>query len=201
MRASAAPTDTHGTTTAWVGHLYGDHIHFAFDGQIGTGDQIFEGHAEGVAQIADQGDTSQILVDDPTKVIDVPPFTLTGTSPSRSFAATCQGEFVGSAAVGLGTGPGRSTLRCYVGDLVFPTWSVTLNSVYRETARFTAYGTSTTYEGVYVGSPTDPLVRPPLPVVSESATVNPNAPIVPGSLLGVCVTSKTLGWNPKCTGG
>jgi hypothetical protein len=198
--ASAAPTDTFGTTTAWVTHLYGDHIHFTFDGQIGTGDRIFEGHAEGVAQIADQGDTSHVIVDDPTRVIAVPPFTLTGTSPSGSLTATCSGEFVGSPLVGLGTGPGRSTLRCYEGNFVFPTWSATLNSVYRETARYTAYGTSTTYEGAFVGSPTDPPAKRPLPVVSESVVVDPNNEIAPGNLVQLCVTSKTLGWNPKCSG-
>jgi hypothetical protein len=56
------------------------------------------------------------------------------------------------------------------------------------------------YDGAFAGSPTDPPAKRPLPVVAESVIVNPNNPIAPGSLLGLCVTSKTLGWEPKCSG-
>jgi len=38
----------------------------------------------------------------------------------------------------------------------------------------------------------------PLPVVSETVTVDPNKPIVPGGLLDVCVTPKSLGGSQAC---
>jgi hypothetical protein len=200
--ASAAPTDTYGTATAVVSHFYGDHIDYVFDGQITIGGQTYRGRAQGTADIANRDD-SHILVGDPAEVTQVPPFTVSGTSSTGTLVLTCSGEFAESPLRGLGAGLGRSSLAChkpFVPD-VRPT-SVTLDSVYRVTARSAEHGTYTAYDGAFTGSaldaPLDPPAHGPLPVVSESVTVDPNRPIVPGGLVSFCLTPKSVGAGQTC---
>jgi hypothetical protein len=199
--ASAAPTDTFGTASAVVVHYETNNIFFSFEGQIGIGDRIFKGVASGSAPIGPPSNLGS-LDDATTAAVEIPPFTLSGSSPTGSLDIICSGQFIGSELVDAANQPvgeGRASLGCHEPFNGQAPVSVNLNAVYRVTKYYGDRGTVTTYDGGYVGGATDPFVRPSLPIVGESAIVNPNAPIAPGSLTSLCVTSPTLGWYARCT--
>jgi hypothetical protein len=126
------------SATVFVGPT-GDSVSFAFDGQIAVGGQSYHGLASGAT----------IFSSATPVTIDVPPFSLSGTSASGSISATCSGEFV-TAGLSLPV-PGLSVLGCDGSANGGSAGHTTLVSVYRETGSEIHFGTATTYAGVFTG--------------------------------------------------
>lgn len=132
---TASATDFSGPT--------GDSLAFGVEGQVTIGGQTYAGVASGSTPYS-----SGTLV-----TIDVPSFTLSGTSATGSLTATCSGEFVsladegGSPALGVAL----SVLGCDGSANGGPTGHTTLVGVYRATSWASHFGTTTTYAGVFTG--------------------------------------------------
>ena len=139
---AAGPGQTYGTATAESGGRFGPGVAFQFQGQIAIGGQTFIGTAAGGVGF------------DGT---EVPPFTLSGTSPGGSLTATCSGVFE-EAAEGVlppGSGAGAvggaiSRLDCDGSANGGPSGHVTLVSAYRATDTDVVTG-GIDYDGVFVG--------------------------------------------------
>ena len=139
---AGSPGLTYGTATAESGGRFGPGAGFQFQGQITIGGQTFVGTASGGVGFAG---------------VQVPPFTLSGTSPNGSLTATCSGVFegVGEGVLPPGSGAGAvggaiSRLDCVGSANGGPVGHVTLVSVYRATDNDVITG-GIDWAGAFVG--------------------------------------------------
>ena len=143
--SAGSPGQTYGTATAEYGGRFGPELDFQFQGQITIGGQTFVGTARGgVGGAGFDG-------------VHVPPFTLSGTSPTGSLTATCSGEFLGAAEGVLPPGSGAgavggaiSRLDCDGSANAGPVGHVTIVSAYRASDNDVVTG-GIDYDGAFAG--------------------------------------------------
>ena len=146
----ATPGGSYGKATASTNHWSGGSwFTFGFQGQITISGQTFTGVASGGGSFDAGGNVG------PT----VPPFTLSGTSPTGSLTATCSGDIYAAAGPPLGPGPlgpiggATSVLNCDGSANGGATGHVTLMSAYRASDYSGGFaGETFYYEGAFAGT-------------------------------------------------
>ncbi|MCU1451622.1 MAG: hypothetical protein JWP02_3792, partial [Acidimicrobiales bacterium] len=104
------------------------------------GDRTFQGSAGGSTPFSSGSEVG----------IDVPSFTLSGTSPTGSMTATCTGQFLGTT-YGV-PGAALSILSCDGAVSGGAPAHATLVSAYRATSYDVHFGAITNYEGAFAGA-------------------------------------------------
>jgi len=131
-----------GTASANVGFTPTENsVSFGFDGQITLGGQTYHGQASGTTDITSGTELT----------IDVPSFTLSGTSSTGSLSATCSGEFISVPLLVDDPLPALSVLSCDGSANGGPSGHATLVSLYRQTGVAIHFGVITTYGGLFTG--------------------------------------------------